>query len=330
MSAPAVTVVIGVFNRAGPIVACLDSLLASTFRDFEVVLVEDASTDGSAEVLERYLREHPGEPLRLLINPRNRGASGARNVGMEAARGELVLFTDSDCVVEPSWLEELVVAFRQTGAQAVSGTVLDRPATTLAERGYAGSCLIASKPGHLMEGNMGLRRELGLRFDESLFGGEGDDLACQLRRRGGTVSFAPRARVHHHHPLDLRSYLAMARAIGRGHALYWYKHGGFLGRDILLGGLALLTAPLLALGPWGLVPGALASLQLCAVVFNEVHYKRKRWREALAVLPVQLAYYAVRTVSALHTRARVLLGLEPAIVASRRSWRAPGAPLSSP
>ncbi len=239
VSAPVVTVVVGVYNRASAIVACLDSLLASTFVDYEVVLVEDASTDDSAEVLEQYLAEHAGAPLRLLRNPRNLGASGARNVGVEAACGDLVLFTDSDCVVEPTWIEELVKTFRSTAAAAASGVVLDQAASNLVERAYAGSCLTTAKAPNLMEGNMGFRRSVGVRFDESLFGGEGDDLARRITRAGGRIAFAPAAVVRHHHRLTLSAYVRMAWAIGRGHALYWYKHGLFLGHDILAGGLAL-------------------------------------------------------------------------------------------
>jgi glycosyltransferase involved in cell wall biosynthesis len=322
MSTPTASVVIGVFNRARQIVPCLESLLASTFQDFELVLVEDASTDDSGAVLERFRAAHPDRRITLVWNGRNRGASGSRNVGMDAARGEFCLFTDSDCIVEPAWIEEMVKAFRATGAGAISGTVLDKPPSNLAERGYAGSCLVVRKTPNLMESNMGLRRALGFRFDEAIFYGEGDDLAARLRAAGHGVALAPAAVVHHHHALDFPHYMRMARVAGRGHTLYWYKHGKFLGRDILFAGLAVLTAPLALLdGRLLAVPAACLALQLAAILFNEVRYKGKSWRETFAVLPVQVAYYAVRTWSALRTWARIALGREPRIVASRRRWR---------
>lgn len=315
------SVVIGVFNRAGPIVACVRSLVASTSSGFEIILVEDGSTDDSALVLDRLASENP-DRIVVVRNRTNRGASGARNVGMERARGEFVLFTDSDCVVEPTWIEEMVAAFRRSGAAGVSGTVLDKQPSNRAERAYVGSCLVIHKAPNLMESNMGLRRDLGLRFDEAIFGGEGDDLAIRMRAAGQTVTLAPAAIVHHHHALTFRSYMRMARQQGHGHTLLWYKHGRLLGRDIAAGGLAVLASPLLLAGaPAACVPITLALLQLGAILFNEAHYKGKSLGEALAVAPEAVAYYAVRIAAFFGTRAGIWLGREPAIVASRRAWR---------
>jgi glycosyltransferase involved in cell wall biosynthesis len=320
---PAASVIIGVYNRARQIGACLESLLASSVQDFEMVLVEDGSADDSGDVLERFKREHPERRIKVIHNPRNRGASGARNVGIEAAEGEVLLFTDSDCVAEPAWIERMIDGFRRTGAAAISGTVLDKEPTNLAERAYVGSCLATRKAPNLMESNMGLRRQLGYRLDEAIFGGEGDDLARRIREDGRTVALVPEAVVHHHHAMGFAGYMRMGRQQGRGHALYWYKHGLFLGRDILSAGLAVITLPLGILDArLLLVPAAFAALQLGAVLFNEVHYKGKSVREALTVLPVQVAYYAVRTISALRTWASIALGREPDIRESRRRWLA--------
>jgi hypothetical protein len=115
----------------------------------------------------------------------------------------------------------------------------------------------------------------------------------------------------------------MARQQGAGHARYWYKHGALLGRDVVAGSLALLTLPLGLLGVRLLaVPATFAALQVAAILLNEIHYKAKPVREALAVLPVSVSFYAVRIASVLGTWARILAGLEPAIVESRRRWRA--------
>lgn len=322
MTRPAASVVIGVYNRARQIGACLDSLLASTTADFELVLVEDASSDGSGEVLEAFRRAHPERRIVVVHNPRNRGASGARNVGMEHAAGEFLLFTDSDCVVEQTWIARMVEGFRRTGAGAISGTVLDKRPGNLAERAYVGSCLVTRKTPNLMESNMGLRAELGYRFDEAIFYGEGDDLATRLRAAGHGVALVPEAVVHHHHGMDFRGYMRMARVSGRGHALFWYKHGRFIGRDILAAVLAFLTLPLgLADARLLAIPALLAALQLGAILFNEVHYKGKPPGEAVAVLPVAICYYAIRTWTALRTWISARLGGEPAIQESRRRWR---------
>jgi cellulose synthase/poly-beta-1,6-N-acetylglucosamine synthase-like glycosyltransferase len=242
---------------------------------------------------------------------------------MDAARGKYLLFLDSDCVAEPAWIGAMVDAFERTGAAAISGTVLDKPPTNLTERSYVGSCFIMRKSPNLMESNFGLRADAHLRLDETIFGGEGDDLTLRLRAAGRSVALVPDAVVHHHHALDFGAYMRMGRQQGHGHALYWYKHGIGLGRDVVAGSLAVLTLPLgfadlrlLAL------PAAFAALQLAAILLNEIHFKAKPVREALAVLPVSASFYAVRIVSVLATWVRILAGREPAIVESRRRWRA--------
>jgi hypothetical protein len=84
----------------------------------------------------------------------------------------------------------------------------------------------------------------------------------------------------------------------------------------------VLTLPLGLFSPSLLVvPAGFAALQLAAILFNELRYKRKPLREALCVLPVQVLYYATRTASALWTRARIAAGLERAIRESRVAAR---------
>jgi glycosyltransferase involved in cell wall biosynthesis len=322
MSEPIASICIGVYNRRRQIVPCVESLLRSTFRDFEIVLVEDASSDGSGEVLEELSRRDPTR-IRVLNNAKNRGASGSRNVAMDAARGKYLLFLDSDCIAEPGWIGAMVDAFERTGAAAISGAVLDKPPTNLTERSYVGSCFIMRKSPNLMESNFGLRSDVRMRLDETIFGGEGDDLTIRLRAAGHSVALVPDAVVHHHHALDFPAYMRMGRQQGHGHALYWFKHGIVLGRDVVAGSLAILTVPLALLDARLLaVPLVLAALQVAAILLNEAYYKRKPLREAIAVLPVSISFYAVRIVAVLSTWAGILAGREPAIVESRRRWRA--------
>ena len=92
MSNPAISVIIPVFNREAEIVACLTSLLQQDFQDFEAVVVNDGSTDGTAKAVESL-----GDPrIRVVHLTENRGHSAARNVGIRAALGPLICFLDSD------------------------------------------------------------------------------------------------------------------------------------------------------------------------------------------------------------------------------------------
>ena len=94
--------IVPVYNVAPYLSACLDSVLAQTFRDFELILVEDGSTDGSREIAEAYAAKDAR--VRLVELRWNGGTANARNLGMQVSRGQYVAFLDSDDVVIPQYL----------------------------------------------------------------------------------------------------------------------------------------------------------------------------------------------------------------------------------
>jgi len=101
---PKVTVLIPVYNRARFIGDAMDSILAQTLDDFELLLVDDGSSDGSQD----RIRAYHDPRIRLIQNPRNLGIAGARNRGIEAARGEYLAFLDSDDRALPTRLAQQV------------------------------------------------------------------------------------------------------------------------------------------------------------------------------------------------------------------------------
>ncbi len=121
---PLVSVVVPVYNGAATMETVLRAVYASSYRDFEVVLVDDCSTDDTLEVLDR-LRER--YPHRLVSFERNLGVSKARNAGAGAARGEIILFIDADCVVQPQTMENCVTALEQGDSICVGGAYTIEP-----------------------------------------------------------------------------------------------------------------------------------------------------------------------------------------------------------
>lgn len=101
---PRVSVVIPAFNRADLIGETLRTVLAQTFNDLEVLVVDDGSTDGTADAVRSF-----GSPVRYIYQ-QNRGQGAARNTGITAATGELIAFVDSDDVWEPDKLERQIAA----------------------------------------------------------------------------------------------------------------------------------------------------------------------------------------------------------------------------
>lgn len=116
MPAPEVSVVVPIYNVEDYLPKCLDSLLAQTFRDFELILVNDGSRDGCLAIMKDYASR---DPRIRIVDKANGGLSDARNAGMAIARGTYIQFVDSDDFVEPDLLQECVSALRKTDADMV-------------------------------------------------------------------------------------------------------------------------------------------------------------------------------------------------------------------
>lgn len=101
----AVSVIVPVYNVEDYLEECLDSVLNQTFGDYEIICVDDGSTDSSGKILSRYAK---ADPRVKIVTQENRGLSGARNVGLDIASGEYVYFLDSDDKLRSDALEKLV------------------------------------------------------------------------------------------------------------------------------------------------------------------------------------------------------------------------------
>lgn len=118
MSMPEVSVVVPVYNSEKYLEQCLDSLLCQTFSNFEVVCVNDESSDRSLQILEEYAEKDHRISVRTIKN-NVRGAGRARNTGLDVAKGEYVVFLDSDDYFEPNLLEGCVDLARKTDSDIV-------------------------------------------------------------------------------------------------------------------------------------------------------------------------------------------------------------------
>ncbi len=117
---PFVSIVICSRNRLAALKKhALPSLLTLNYPSFEVVIVDDASTDGTNEFLSTYCQDHPH--VKAIQNQIAKGLCNARNVGIAQCRGEIIAFIDDDCSVSPNWLNELIKAYGDEKIAVVGG-----------------------------------------------------------------------------------------------------------------------------------------------------------------------------------------------------------------
>ncbi len=225
---PMVSVVICAYNAERTMRECLVSLRALAYPNYEVVIVDDGSRDRTAEIAKDF-------PEFRLIRQANKGLSVARNVGLHAARGDIIAYTDSDCVVDPHWLTFLVRAMVENGFEGCGG-----PNYAPHEEGRIEACVAASPgaPCHVLTGedraehlagcNMAFAKAALLAvggFDPQ-FTSAGDDVDICWRtlQAGYTLGFCPAAFVWHFRRNTVKAYYGQQRGYGRAEAMLYFKY----------------------------------------------------------------------------------------------------------
>lgn len=116
MSKPYLSVIVPIYNAESYLVQCLDSILAQTFTDFEVLLIDDGSTDSSHAICERYAAQD--DRIRIFYQE-NSGHTAARQTGLRKALGTYIAFVDSDDWISPSMYQKMCTAAKDTDADMV-------------------------------------------------------------------------------------------------------------------------------------------------------------------------------------------------------------------
>lgn len=202
-SLPFVSIVIPVYNGARTVRLCLDAILQLDYprERYEVIVVDNNSTDGTPEIVSQY-------PVRLLYERELQGPHAATNTGLRQAQGEIIVFTDSDCVPETGWLRALVAPFADEHVVATGGKIeayqpASRVERFLAEARPSKNCLRMSESWatSIVTGNAAYRADaihaVGL-FNANMYTGSEVDLAWRVQSTTGkTVVYVPQAVVYH-------------------------------------------------------------------------------------------------------------------------------------
>ena len=165
-----ISVIMPIYNGGGWLRGALKSLQDQTFKDFEVIMVNDGSTDGSEDVCMSFSNS---DPRFRLINQQNAGVSAARNRGIDVAKGEWIAFMDADDVMPPDALEVLITHAKSSGTKIVVGKYV-REVPKSAPKGNGHSMTVHSDQAILigLYQSIILNSPCGVIYHKSIFMGE--------------------------------------------------------------------------------------------------------------------------------------------------------------
>jgi GT2 family glycosyltransferase len=225
---PKVSVVVALYNAARTLDECLLSLYRLNYPNYEVIVVNDGSTDESADIIDRY-------PFRKITTSKNQGISAGRNHGMKAATGEIVAYIDSDAMADPDWLYFLVATFLESDFDAVGG-----PNFVPKDDDWIAKCVYRSPGGptqvmlddksaeHIPGCNMAFRKralEAIGGFDHIFTTAADDvDVCWRLIEKNCRIGFSPSAVVWHRRRPSVRAYWRQQVGYGISEALLERKH----------------------------------------------------------------------------------------------------------
>jgi GT2 family glycosyltransferase len=230
---PSVSVIVCSYNGGATLHACLESLGKIDYPKFEIVLVDDGSTDNTAQIAAEF-------PSVRYIHQPNRGLSAARNTGAAAAKGEVFAYTDSDCMADVDWLYYLIATLLSGGYAGVGGPNVRPPA-----QNWIQACVAAAPGGpshvlltdtiaeHIPGCNMAFHRwafeSVGGFDPEYHKAGDDVDFCWRLQQAGCMIAFSPTAIVWHHRRFTLRAFLKQQDGYGEAESLLRFKHLIFFG-----------------------------------------------------------------------------------------------------
>jgi len=244
---PRVSVVVCSYNGGKTLSHCLHALDRVDYPDYEIVFVDDGSTDNSQEVVaaweqSREKRRAQGAKLPDFKNIRqqNMGLSYARNAGAAASTGEVIAYTDSDCMADPDWLYYLVGTLISGDYAGVGGPNVSPPA-----QDWIQACVAAAPGGpshvlltdvvaeHIPGCNMAFHRwafDMVGGFDPDYRkAGDDVDFCWRLQQGGQVIAFSPAAVVWHYRRFTLQAFRKQQEGYGEAESMLRFKHLVFFG-----------------------------------------------------------------------------------------------------
>ena len=226
---PYVSIIIPIYNAKSTLAMCLESIQGLDYpRDkFEVIVIDNGSNDESVEIAKKF-------DVKLYHETTIQSSYAARNKGVKGAKGELLAFTDADCIVTQGWLKHLVKDWDDESIGCFAGEIMPYKPETLIEifsdriniLRQAGTLNCAYRP-YSQTANSGYRRKvfdkIGLFNAELVSGGDADISWRMQRETSLKIKFIPEALVYHKHRTSFRGLYKQFRRYEHG-KLLWQKY----------------------------------------------------------------------------------------------------------
>ncbi len=277
-ASPRCSVIVPVYNGAAVIGRCLDALAGQTLApdQFEVIVVDDGSADGTAGVVERWASQHGGLRVRVVCQDHT-GPAAARNHGAAMARAPLLLFTDADCQPAPAWAQALLDGFAgphpPAGLMGAYRSQQQSLAARFAQLEFEDRYRRMRRTPALdvvATYSAAFRRDVFMQaggFDPAFPEANNEDVefSYRLSQAGHSMRFVPEAQVYHHHASTWPGYVRTKLGRGYWRTVVYRRYPSKALKDsytpqVLK--LQILLAPLVLLGLlmalWRRQPGALA------------------------------------------------------------------------
>lgn len=225
-----ISIIVPFYNTGKKIERCITSLLSQSYpkNQYEIIFIDDGSTDNSAEIVSKFKRVK-------LIKQKHRGPAVARNLGVKNSKGQIILFTDADCIPGKKWIKNMIEPFKDKDVIGVSGTykTFNRDSLVARFAGYE----IEERHKKLEKQKQidfigtfsaAFRKSIFLKakgFDENFPTASGEDPELSFRlEKFGKMVFQPKAFVHHFHPDTLHKFLRQKFWRGYWRVSLYKKH----------------------------------------------------------------------------------------------------------
>lgn len=255
MKKPKVSIIICTFNGAKNISLCLSAIMKQTYGNTEIIVVNDGSNDNTAEIVSTFSVKH-------VMHKKNEGLAESRNTGITHSTGEIIAFTDDDCIPQPDWIEQLTAKYTSENIAGVGGIVkmynsqknmiLHYIYETNPLKPLSASLLVSNnliyrlilylsslytktnmpKEGKaylLVGANMSFRKEVLIKvgkFDKNFrFGGEEEDVCKRIHNKKlGSLLYTNKSVILHNFDSDFKTFFKKQFMYGQGSARLFYKH----------------------------------------------------------------------------------------------------------